>query len=314
MPKEHEAINVEQDSGLILSAPQITFDLNTNLETQVGEERFEHQPDFVGALNSPAIPTTVIARISSEPRMPKVSLTWNWPNPGFTLINVRHTASIVYDDHNRNDRSQTLNQNIASLNVTYDFGASILGGTFSASCIVHWRRNKDGVQGDSNAGHFSSSIRADNPSKSTIRGRLTEIPLQVIAYMESRFIQFDNTGLPLFGPPRGFGIMQLDTPPPSATDIWDWGSNVSKGISLHQAKKGEVARHFANIYAANPKAPKLSQEMMSQALYQYYNGGFYWDWDAASKAWKPVGVTAYGDNGLRIEKLVRAGSPPADWG
>jgi hypothetical protein len=34
-------------------------------------------------------------------------------------------------------------------------------------------------------------------------------------------MQFDNTDLPLFGPPRGFGVMQLDTPIPTGNQIWN---------------------------------------------------------------------------------------------
>ena len=107
--------------------------------------------------------------------------------------------------------------------------------------------------------------------------------------------------------------MQLDNPRPSARQLWDWRQNAAGGVSLFQTKERETNQHYKNIYTAHPKAPKLSAEQLQLALYQYYNGGWYWDLDVASNTWKKTGSVAYGDDCVRIETLVKSGKlPPGD--
>jgi hypothetical protein len=270
-------------------------------------------PDFEGRLQTAAIPAQVIARITTDPRLPPFNVPWYWNGGGLQITSVVHTGTIVYDDHGRSDHPQTVRMTTNSLPAIFDFGGTIQGGRFTAQCIVNWRNPQNGQTGSTPPGTSDYSIRGDNPTKAAIKALLPDLRAQVLAYMESRFRQFDNTSLPLFGPPHGFGTMQLDTPPATARQIWDWRDNIAGGLALYNKKKTEVSNHFTNIYKANPAAPHLTDEQMSLALYQYYNGGFYWDWDAAAKVWKKIGVTAYGDNGLKIEKLVKAGTPPSDW-
>jgi hypothetical protein len=59
--------------------------------------------------------------------------------------------------------------------------------------------------------------------------------------------------------------------------------------------------------------PDLSEAQYKLALYQYYNGGFYFAWDAASKKWVKNGKTSYGDDFAQLEAQVASGHPPADW-
>jgi hypothetical protein len=47
--------------------------------------------------------------------------------------------------------------------------------------------------------------------------------LQVIGFKVSTYRQFAEAGVPVFGPPAGFGVMQLDNlPTPTARQVWDW--------------------------------------------------------------------------------------------
>jgi len=271
------------------------------------------RPDFEGNLVSPDIPSNIIARIPSDAKMPKIALRWMWTEPGLQIVSVGHSASIVYDDHGRADHSRILHLQHNSLAVEFDFGSGPQGGTFSATSVVHWRRIKDGVMGESPLGSYRASIRADNPTKSIIRASLHALHLQVICYMESRFCQFDNSGLPLFGPPHGFGSMQLDKPPATARQVWDWKENVSAGIALHQKKVTEVRQHFKNIYSMHPNAKKLTDEEISLAVYQYYNGGYYWEWNDKVGKWRKGALTAYADAAQKIEQSVLKGRPPIDW-
>lgn len=271
--------------------------------------------DFEGRLHSLTIPSLIAARISAVPNLPPFSVQWYYINhgPEYVFVSANYSAHIYYRDHGRNDVSQTLQFTAATLTPTFNFGGRIIGGVFSCTCSINWRRTTDGHTGTTAPATSEWGILGDNPLKANVRAMLSDRALQVIAYKESRFRHFDNQGLPLFGPPRGFGVMQLDTPPPSTQQVWDWKQNVAGGIALYNKKKQEVSQHFQNIYTANPGAPHLSDEQFRLALYQYYNGGFYWDWDGATKTWKKVGVTAYGDDAMRIEKLVAAGTPPGDW-
>jgi hypothetical protein len=163
-------------------------------------------------------------------------------------------------------------------------------------------------------GNAKWSILGDNPAKGNVHAALSTPELRVIAYKESRFRQFDNSGMPLFGKPNGFGLMQLDNPIlPSPEQLWNWRLNIFGGISLYNQKKQEVTQHFKNIYAMHPDAPHLTTEMFKLALYQYYNGGWYWSWDKANRKWQKSGPTEYGDDSLGIEKSVAAGHFPPDW-
>lgn len=270
-------------------------------------------PDFLGALHTQVLPPQIIARISNIPSLPLMKVQWYWDSPGYVITQVHHKAYIIYNEHGRNDVSRALQFSNTSLVSELNFGNDIQGGTLICRCSISWRRSSDGQTGQTGEGEQQFGILADNPSKSDVKASLGSIELQVIAYKESRFKQFDNTSLPLFGPPNGFGVMQLDNPRPTARQLWDWRQNIAGGVALFQQKKREVDQHFRNVYTAHPEVPKLTQEQLQLAIYQYYNGGWYWDWDTTTKAWKKVGTTSYGDDALRIEKLVEAGTPPTDW-
>lgn len=271
------------------------------------------EPDFAGSQYSTAPRLQVIAKVTSEPRLPPINVPWYWNSPGFQFLSATHTGWITFTEHGRADRSQTLSFATNSLPTTFNFGSLIMGGMLTVQCVVHCRRLSDGAIMNSPMGQAEYTILGDNPSKVAIKTALPDLPLQVIAYMESRFRQFDNTSMPLFGPPNGFGVMQLDTPRPTAQQVWSWKDNISGGMALYSIKKSQVSQHFQNIYSAHPEAPKLTAEQFNLALYQFYNGGFYWDWDAASKSWKKVGVTSYGDAAMTVETAVRQGHPPGDW-
>jgi len=271
------------------------------------------EPDFNGALHTQAIPPTIVARITAEPRLPVMNVQWAWSYPEYTIISVNHKAYIVYEEHGRNDQSRLLQFTNNTLLSVLDFGGDVQGGVLVCRCSINWLRTSDGATGTTAEGEQQFGILGDNPSKASIRALLPDSMLQVLAYKESRFRQFDNASLPLFGPPNGFGVMQLGTPRPTSRQVWHWKENIQGGLALYSRKKNEVNLHFKNIYAEYPEAPKLTDEQLKLALYQYYNGGWYWDWDVTQRKWIKTGATAYGDDALRIEKMVASGAPPSDW-
>jgi len=161
-----------------------------------------------------------------------------------------------------------------------------------------------------------------------IKFRLPHIAHQVIAYKESRFLQFHKKNLPLVNQkkrPVGFGVMQLTRDPlPSARELWDWKQSVHAGVSKYEPGKGVVRKHYKNMRESHPKLPELTADQLKIASYQYYNAGnhFYWVPDDTETKWvkNPITDSAgkhpytdYGDDVVRVEKLVVKGTPPADW-
>jgi hypothetical protein len=104
----------------------------------------------------------------------------------------------------------------------------------------------------------SREIRGQNPDFTTALSALTASPFWFapnIAIYESNLSQFCDVGnrtgnqyclssanlfLPIFGPPGGYGMMQLD-PPPSWDDIWNWRTNIADGNNLLQTLAGPQA-------------------------------------------------------------------------
>lgn len=269
---------------------------------------------LVGPLSAP---DDVIARITVEPRLLPIDLEYELSD---ATLNGKLTyeAQIQYSEHGRNDKTPIVAGSSNSLSFTIDFGYIVQGGTLQVDLHVPYRQ-PDGTTGILQR-NDTWSIRGENPTRADVKSRLGEIELQVIAYKESRFHQFvpqgNRQGLPVFGFSEhggGFGIMQLD-PPKTARQIWDWKQNVDAGKALYATKQREVVQHFKNERQSHPEAPDLSSEQYKIALYQYYNGHFYWVWNSTKRVWeKESGINDYGEDCLRVEKQVQAGTPPQDW-
>lgn len=168
----------------------------------------------------------------------------------------------------------------------------------------------------------ANSILGKNPSPNQIRSGLT-VPQQVIVYMESypKWYQFNEStrnsynkdGNPIYGPPQGYGLMQLDNDPAATEqDLWKWQTNLNDGLSKfknfltaasryatrvnngktwYKLPNGEwkpydpVAKfwygHFiGGTYVPIPysNAASLTSDQILQEAFQRYNGGAYWRW------------------------------------
>ncbi|MFZ1081783.1 MAG: hypothetical protein WAO19_07645, partial [Candidatus Kryptoniota bacterium] len=174
---------------------------------------------------------------------------------------------------------------------------------------------------------YANSIVGDNPlNPAEVKAGLS-LEEQVIVYKESspKWKQFNEgsnnndeynvKGNPIYGPPGGFGLMQLDNPPASEAELWNWKDNLSAGTSLF-AQEVAGAAGYANrvrsgktwyqdnskywhasdpvpfswygevspsgnhiLQVAYPNARDLNQgaELLKEA-FQRYNGGAYWRW------------------------------------
>lgn len=271
-----------------------------------------------GELHLFGIPGPVISRITTEPRMQRIPINF-YLNAGYVVNGeVSWTVEIRYLENGRKDYAPTLQGRMSPGRVDrvawqVDPGDMLQGGQCIVSIRVPWVH----VNNPNNAGVWNQtwdqlSIRGDSPTNAEVRARLGEITCQVTAYRESRFKQFKD-GLPLYGPPNGFGIMQLDNPPATSRQLWDWKQNCDGGVSLFKQKALEAKTYPARVRKQYPKAKDFTPEQLRLETYQRYNGGAYWEWDNGKRQWVKSPPNDYADESVRIEELVISGRPPADW-
>ena len=158
-----------------------------------------------------------------------------------------------------------------------------------------------------------SSIRGSNPSVRDVKERLGDLDLQVMAFQESRFAQFKFDGLPLFGVPNGYGIMQLDNPPATASQIWDWQTNIDAGIALFAVKGEDAVTYPGRVREKFPDALDFTPEQLRLERIQRYNGGRYWNWNDEEKRWEKAKNSGYADHIDSIVARIKAGDFPSDW-
>lgn len=260
-----------------------------------------------------SIPDRVIAHISPDATLPPIPISLILGPDVVLNGNISYTAWIEYFEHHRKDKSQAIQGQSNSPIFQISFGNVVLGGVFRCQLTVpiKFKGEPETVDYES-----ISSIRGINPPKSELKARLGDIAAQVTAYHESSFLQFDQHGLPTFGKPHGFGVMQLDNPPATATQIWNWKSNVDAGKSLLLQKQKE-ARTFPRRERrrAFPKATDFTPEQLAFETYQRYNGGAYWQWDDDHQEWVvgPNEHADYAEKSMRIQRAVQAGTPPPGW-
>jgi hypothetical protein len=87
-------------------------------------------------------------------------------------------------------------------------------------------------------GAIQSALVAEYPWYSTTRGAAPWFLFQLVNH-ESHYKQFNNDGTANFGPPNGFGVMQVD-PPSSLYQIWDWTENIPEGLNRLNAYNADT--------------------------------------------------------------------------
>lgn len=258
----------------------------------------------------PELPSLVIATIGPDCSMPLIHMHMNL-NPGYTLVQLRYSAHIEYTNDGRNDRTQTVTGSSTSIDYDIEFGSPAQGGLFKIA-IAATIKDKYGVFASSL--NLVSSVRGENPNKETIKNRLGSLTMQILAYKESRFRQFNSKNLPIFGPPRGFGVMQIDTPPATARQLWDWADNIAAGVALFKEKeadaKGFPARERKRAF---PEATDFTPEQLKLEAVQRYNGGSYWAWNDSEKKWIRENMSNYTDTFVALESQILNGNYPAEW-
>jgi hypothetical protein len=118
-----------------------------------------------------------------------------------------------------------------------------------------------------------------NPHISDIKAYNSGREIWAIIKKESSWLQFNkkngsggynNAGMPIYGPPSGFGLMQLDNPYATETDLWNWKINVDDGANLFNKDKIKSLNHLEGIY------PEIPDSTLLINAFQNYNGGNYY--------------------------------------
>jgi Glucodextranase, domain B len=138
-----------------------------------------------------------------------------------------------------------------------------------------------------------------NPSHAQVNAALGGFPATSIACWESlqRLAQFNGQGLPLFGGPNGYGIMQVDNPPVSDDGIWNWRENVSEGLGILAQKQQDAIGYPGRVQAQYPHSNvpdfcalgwidnQTGHSYCDLETIQRYNGGAYWHWNDSQMVW-----------------------------
>lgn len=176
--------------------------------------------------------------ISATPSMPDLRIKMYPENLSGT---VSCTARIEYERKGMSQAHQyvhTMNANGEWI-LNNDLNGTILGGKLTVSCVY-----------DSKTYTSLAYIRGTNPSAAEVEVALSSGPWYLIpmarreagAQGRAKYCQFNEVGklgpkpddykaCPNWGRPSGWGIMQLDNPPPSDEALWNWRINIAEGIS-----------------------------------------------------------------------------------
>lgn len=170
---------------------------------------------------------------SSPPQMP--ALTAQLTGTGL-ISSTSWRMSVEYNGHGRADSdsfpvssTRTL-PSVSIWDIRSDTGEHNRGGT----ATIRYRYS------DHPERTFSFQIRGTNPTEANVKGKIGNSPwfLTRLVRQESAYRQFNGSD-PLFGPPNGWGMMQID-PPPGPQEIWNWWWNTDVGKSRLAGKQTEL--------------------------------------------------------------------------
>ena len=150
----------------------------------------------------------------------------------------------------------------------------------------------------------------------------------MIVYMESKpkWKHFISDGdFPIWGDPKGYGLMQLDNPRATDEQVWNWKANRAAGQALFAIKKSwatsypSVVRSWGGVYRY---ASNYTQQEFLTDAFQLYNGWHYWIWKPYFKKFPFLGGywdenprvrRDYGGTAIKIYNNVQNGNPPTGW-
>ena len=123
-------------------------------------------------------------------------------------------------------------------------------------------------------------IKGVNPSKEQLVGISDDQSIKAIMRTESGRSQFTSlnrspdsmAGIPIFGPPNGFGLLQIDnSPTPHEADLWNWRQNITDGINRYQ-----VGLQMALKNAKKYSAGEVDRMVILMNAWQHYNSNHFY--------------------------------------
>jgi hypothetical protein len=216
-----------------------------------------------------------------------------------------------------------------------DFRNTFCGGTLTVSVTAS-------IAGNELRDSVTVYIRGRNPNKETVKEALLDeesnIILQAVSFKESTFRQFTD-GVPLYGAPGGYGLMQIDVPPnyfwvrpqghPSNGELrewqnrlmWNWRYNIDQGRRTFQERLAMSREHVRDAREKYPRelVRNLSQEEHERQAASLYNAyHHYYMWNVDAQEWEAYSSTDnpgkdYADAVMQVKWDVMAGTPPAGW-
>ncbi len=131
-------------------------------------------------------------------------------------------------------------------------------------------------------------IRGTNPTRAQILAIADDVEERAVFWQESSFRQFytqdrdmgddrldERRGMPVFGLPDGWGLMQRD-PPPSEAYLWNWNTNLTAGVDylnlMHTNAQNYLNRHYDSaVWNWNPHTEH--PEWVWDEAFSRYNTG-----------------------------------------
>jgi len=149
---------------------------------------------------------------------------------------------------------------------------------------------------------IDNNKKPTNPDQTTILNSAPSKAMKAIMTVESGRIQFNKYGYPYFGPPNGFGLMQIDNyydnnikmhVGPSEMEMWNWKRNFNRGHDIFTSDSIQALKYL-KVY------DNYSQDqVMLEAFHEYNFGGNdnYWIWNKQKNIWEEqyLGEKDYAD-------------------
>jgi hypothetical protein len=297
-----------------------------------GDVVVENEPELI-ILEPNSV--TVDKHISADPSMPTLTIKAQMKNYLKGEFNFEWKF-ILYWTNNRESPHRTikkiytgsepgLSSEISTWNI--DLGNEIRGGDIDTLYITVYDVPSSKIYKKAVINPYK--IIGNNPTIEAVKDGLT-LQEQVVAYLESRpkWHHFDNDGFPVFGPPHGYGLMQLD-PPDNDNQIWNWRTNRTGGIQRLQNKRTIFADGlYYRVLKKYPMANYYNVKELMIQVWQLYNGGYYYEWipenpkdrmhtkgkwiKSHPKVW-PGHSKPYGEEAFDIYDAVLNGDTPSGW-
>jgi len=148
------------------------------------------------------------------------------------------------------------------------------------------------VQGNS-VGHYKGTVNniiGLNPDINDIISYINDPAIYAVVRHEGGSRQFTSStnsfpysakGYPLYGPPNGYGLLQIDNgPTPKEMVLWNWQANLQVGIDRYN-------QSYTSAIKYTQRHP-YTNDILRMNTWQNYNAGgdnFYYVWDEDNGKW-----------------------------